>query len=80
MSEKTICENANFQEMLTFNYYDYKRDSFSTDDIMDKERELRHMLKPNTYEEIIDMLNEVGFSKTQCFWRNHMFVGIIALK
>ena len=47
---------------------------------MDKERELRHMLKPNTYEEIIDMLNDVGFSKTQCFWRNHMFVGIIALK
>tara|TARA_B100000085_G_scaffold245140_1_gene238070 strand:- start:52 stop:750 length:699 start_codon:yes stop_codon:yes gene_type:complete len=80
MSEKTICENANFQEMLTFNYYDYKRKSFTTDDIMDKERELRHMLKPNTYEEIIDMLNDVGFRKTQCFWRNHMFVGILCLK
>ena len=35
-AEKTICQNANFQDMITFNYYDYKRKSFDTDDIMDK--------------------------------------------
>ena len=61
-AEKTICENALVQDMITFNYYDYKRKSFSTEDIMDKERTLRHMMKPNTWKEIEGMLTEVGFS------------------
>tara|TARA_R110000744_G_scaffold120718_1_gene224941 strand:- start:53 stop:748 length:696 start_codon:yes stop_codon:yes gene_type:complete len=79
-SEKTICENANFQDMLTFNYYDYKRKSFDTEDIMDKERTLRHMMKPNTWEEITEMLYDAGFKDVQPFWRNHAFVGAIAIK
>ncbi len=79
-SEKTICENANFQDMLTFNYYDYKRKSFDTEDIMNKERTLRHMMKPNTWNELTDMIYNAGFTDVQPFWRNHMFVGAIAVK
>ena len=66
--------------MITFNYYDYKRKTFTTEDIMDKERTLRHMMKPNTWEEISDMLCEAGVSNIQPFWRNHAFVGAIAIK
>ena len=79
-AEKTVCENALVQDMITFNYYDYKRKSFDTEDIMDKERTLRHMMKPNTWREIEDMLLSVGFSVIQPFWRNHAFVGAIAIK
>jgi len=79
-AEKTICENAKFQDMLTFNYYDFKRQNFTTEDIMDKEKTLRNMLKPNTWHEIEDMIYEAGFSNIQPFWRNHMFVGAIAMK
>jgi len=79
-AEKTICENALVQDMLTFNYYDYKRKSFSTEDSMDKERTLRHMMKPNTWEEITEMLYDAGFKDIQPFWRNHAFVGAIAVK
>ena len=79
-AEKTICENAQVQDMITFNYYDYKRKSFTTDDIMDKERELRHMMKPNTWREIEDMVLGVGFNVVQPFWRNHAFVGAVAIK
>ena len=79
-AEKTICQNANFQDMITFNYYDYKRKSFDTDDIMDKERTLRHMMKPNTWKEIEDMVYKAGFSDVQPFWRNHMFIGALAIK
>ena len=79
-AEKTICENALVQDMITFNYYDYKRKSFDTEDIMDKERTLRHMMKPNTWDEIENMLLSVGFSVIQPFWRNHAFVGAIAIK
>ena len=79
-AEKTICESARHQDMLTFNYYDYKRKSFSTDDIMDKEITLRPMMKPNTWLEIQDMLTTAGFKEVQPFWRNYMFVGVIAIK
>ena len=79
-AEKTICENALVQDMITFNYYDYKRKSFSTEDIMDKERTLRHMMKPNTWKEIEEMILKAGFSVVQPFWRNHAFVGALAVK
>ena len=81
-AEKTVCEDARLQDMMTFNYYDYKRETFTTEDIMDKERTLRHMMKPNTWSEIIYNLYDVGFDETkvQPFWRNHTFVGAIAIK
>ena len=79
-AEKTICESALVQDMITFNYYDYKRRSFDTKDIMDKERTLRNIMKPMTWPEIQLMLSMAGFSTLQPFWRNHSFVGAIALK
>jgi hypothetical protein len=49
---------------------------------MDKERTLRHMMKPNTWKEIQSNLSVAGFGfdKVQPFWRNHTFVGAIAIK
>ena len=58
-----MCENAFFQELLTFNHYDYKRKSFTPEEIMDKEKELRDMLKPNTWEELKSMIWCVPVSK-----------------
>ena len=60
-AEKTVCQDPRLQNMMTFNYYDYKRQNFDTEDIMDKEKTLRHMMKPNTWNEIIDNLCEGGF-------------------
>ena len=79
-AEKLLCSNAKIQEMMTFNYYDYKRKHFEAKDIMDKEKTLRHMLKPNTWKQIKDMILDAGFQDVQCFWSNHMFVGALALK
>ena len=81
-AEKTICKSALVQDMLTFNYYDYKRSvgKFTSEDIMDKERTLRHMMKPNTWEQVEHMVSYAGFSTVQPFWRNHAFVGAIAIK
>ena len=47
---------------------------------MDKERTLRHMMKPNTWKEIEKMVTDAGFSVVQPFWRNHAFVGALAVK
>jgi tRNA (cmo5U34)-methyltransferase len=79
-AEKTYSCNPKVQDMLTFMYYDFKRESFTTDDIMDKEHTLRSMLKPNTWSELQDMLRIAGFDSVQTFWQNHLFVGAIAIK
>lgn len=79
-AEKTYSCNPKVQDMLTFMFYDHKRKSFDDKDILDKEVELRHMLKPNTWSELNAMLSEAGFSSVQTFWQNHLFVGAIAIK
>lgn len=79
-AEKIDCENARLQDMMTFNYYDFKRNKFDYDDIMTKERTLRNMLKPNTWSEIENMLDFAGFKAVEQSWRNHNFVGAIAIK
>ena len=79
-AEKLMCESAFFQELLTFNHYDYKKKSFTAEEIYDKEVRLRDMLKPNTWNELKTMVTDAGFSNMQIFWRNHQFVGVIAVK
>lgn len=78
-AEKIFSNNPRVQEMMTFLHYEYKRKNFSTDQILDKEKELRHMLKPNTELEISQMCAKIGFDITP-FWRNHNFVGFICIK
>jgi len=79
-AEKTVAKSPRIHEIRTFTYYDFKRKSFTTDDIMDKERTLRHMMKPNTREELISMCNRAGFDQIDSFWQNHAFTGFIAIK
>lgn len=79
-AEKTVAESPRIHEIRTFTYYDFKRESFTTDDIMDKERTLRHMMKPNTRSELVDMVTNAGFDHVDSFWQNHAFTGFIAIK
>ena len=79
-SEKTMADSAKIQDIRTFTYYDYKRKSFTTEDIMDKEKILRSMAKPNTRDELLNMCKAAGFSKIESFWQNHAFVGVLAIK
>tara|TARA_Y100000992_G_C21240157_1_gene480310 strand:+ start:538 stop:1206 length:669 start_codon:yes stop_codon:yes gene_type:complete len=79
-AEKIMCRNTHVQEILTFNYYDFKSKNFSSDEIMQKEKQLRPMLKPNTWKEIQVSLTNAGFSSYERIWQNHMFVGAIAIK
>jgi tRNA (cmo5U34)-methyltransferase len=81
-AEKLVCEDPRLQDMITKSYYDYKRINFTTEEIMNKERTLRHMMKPNTWKELNSNLNIAGFSfdQIQPFWRNQIFVGAIAIK
>jgi len=81
-SEKLVCEDPRLQDMITKSYYDYKRTKFTTEEIMDKEKTLRHMMKLNTWKELSSNLNRAGFSfeRIQPFWQNQIFIGAIAIK
>jgi tRNA (cmo5U34)-methyltransferase len=79
-AEKIDTIHSRIENMLRTVYYEYKRKSFDYDDIMTKELTLQNMLKPNSWKEIEDMLNGVGFNAVQTFWQNHLFIGAIALK
>lgn len=79
-SEKTYASSPELEQILTFLFYDHKRKEFSCEDIMDKEYTLRSMLKPMHWDDLLSMMNEAGFQEVQPFWRNHLFVGAIAIK
>ncbi len=78
-AEKTMSQHVRIHEIRTFTYYDFKRNTFTTEDIMNKEKQLRHMTKPSTREELVDMCREAGFDAVDTFWQNHGFTGFIAL-
>ena len=48
-------------------------------EILDKEVQLRHMMKPNTKTELYKMVQDAGF-EIHTFWQNFNFVGVIGLK
>ena len=79
-SEKIFSNNAKVQNMMDFLYYDFKRQSFSEKEILDKEQELRHLSKTTTENLLTDQLRNIGFRGVQIFWRNFNFIGVLAMK
>ena len=79
-SEKIFSNDSQLQEMMQFCYYDYKRQFYTAEELLDKEINLRHMMKPLTYDELIEMVKKAGFESIQPFWQNFNFIGIIAIK
>ena len=79
-AEKIDTTHSRIENMLRTIYYQFKNQKFPYDDIMDKEKTLQNMLKPNSWCEIEDMLDQAGFKAVQSFWQNHLFIGAIAIK
>lgn len=80
LSEKVISDNSKINDILTFLYYDYKKVNFSNDEILNKESDLRDIMKPITLEDNISLLQKAGFKKIELFWRTYNFCSIIAIK
>jgi tRNA (cmo5U34)-methyltransferase len=79
-AEKIYSMNAKVQDMVDSLYYDFKRQSFTEKEILDKEQELRHLAKLTTENLLISQLRSVGFRCIQIFWRNFNFIGVLAMK
>lgn len=79
-AEKTYAKHPVLQDIFTFAYYDYKKFSFTEKEILDKEKDLRRILHPQTQEENIQMLHYAGFNIIEMFYKYLNFEGYICIK
>lgn len=80
LTEKTITETGKMQDIFTFSYYDFKIKSFSRDEILKKQHDLRFIMKNNTDGEILELLNLAGFKYIEPFFQSLHFKGYLCLK
>jgi len=80
IAEKTYANNAAIQDMFTFTYYDFKKSKFTEKEILDKEKDLRSILRPNTSDVNLSMLKQAGFKKIDRFYKYFMFEGYVCIK
>lgn len=80
ITEKVHAPDGISQDIFTSSYYDFKKQYFTEKQILDKEVDLRKILKSNTTKDNIDLLSRVGFKKIYFFWKYFNFEGYIAIK
>lgn len=81
MVEKVIGENARFDEMFIELYHDFKlSQGFSEQEVFSKSKAIRGVMQPNTTNENINILKDVGFKDVDIFFKWFNFVGIVAIK
>lgn len=79
--EKVIGNNARFDEMFIELYHDFKlSNKLSEQEIFAKSRAIRGVMTPNTVQENINILQDVGFKDVDIFFKWCNFVGFIAIK
>jgi tRNA (cmo5U34)-methyltransferase len=82
VAEKFYAKAPKIQDMLTSLYLHYKRQYFTDEEILDKEKSLRHIMKPGREDDLIQLLIDAGFKSEniECFWRSHLFAAFVCLK
>ena len=77
--EKVRQQDPDLQNRYTKNYHALKRENgYSDEEIINKDRALENVLKPETLTFYEDTLAKVGFSSIDIFFKWYNFVGLIA--
>lgn len=80
ISEKVYQENGRAQEILTFSHYEMKLKSFSADQILDKEKALRQVMKPMDQLDLEELLKGAGFRTVTSYWQCFNFKAYLCIK
>lgn len=72
-AEKVLCPTGKMQEIMNFSHYDYKLQSFSAQEILSKEKDLRKIMRCNTVKENMELASKAGFEQKQLFWKFYNF-------
>jgi tRNA (cmo5U34)-methyltransferase len=78
--EKEINSYGQIQEVFTFANYDYKRQNFNADEILEKEKDLRGIMNCLPDWGNYSLLNKAGFSVVSQFFQSLNFKGWICIK
>ena len=79
-TDKIYAGDSKLQDIFTFLYYDFKRQTFQPQEILDKEISLREIQKPITQAENEAMFYDAGFDRVESFWKYYNFQGWICIK
>lgn len=80
MAEKVYESDGLYEKLMTNAYYDFKRKTFSTEEIMNKERDLRSIMTVQTSVDNYLMVEEAGFRRGACFWKFYNFEAWVFVK
>ena len=78
--EKEICNDGVIQECFTFSNYDNKKQSFTAEEILGKEVDLRKLMNNLNSKQNIELLKESGFNVIEPFFQSLNFKGYICRK
>ena len=68
-AEKVYADNSYWEHLFTSAHYDFKRKSFTAQEILDKEQDLRTVMRLQTSEENQDMARKAGFRRSALLWK-----------
>lgn len=80
VAEKVHEDLGDIEKVMTFSYYDFKQESFSPSEIMNKEKDLRQIMQTNTSSNNVQMFLNAGFKKKACFWKFYNFEAWLLVK
>ena len=80
VAEKTIADEGLIQDLLTFAYYDFKRENFTGAQIFSKQEDLRYIMAPLTECENYELFRGAGFTRISSFWSSLSFKAWILIK
>lgn len=79
-AEKVREESGELESIMTSAHYDFKRKSFTSNDILNKERDLRPMMKVNTSMRNQILAENAGFTVGTMFWKFFNFEAWLYIK
>lgn len=79
-AEKVQEESGELEQIQTMAYYDFKRKAFTPEQILNKERDIRSMMKPNTSFRNQVMAENAGFTVGTMFWKFFNFEAWLYIK
>ena len=79
-AEKVHSGTSFWEHLFTSAHYDFKLKSFTAEEVLNKEQDLRTIMRPLTTEENLEMAWNAGFKKSALLWKFFNFECYVFVK
>ena len=80
LAEKIFYENSTINAIVSSLYYEFKNINFTAQEILNKEFDLRYIMRPLTTKENICLLKNAGFSNVEIIKKDYQFEVYLCIK